>query len=113
MASAFASLLAGKKIDAASAGSRPAEKMNPMMISAMEELGIDMMHRPPRKLDDVLAEFKPDMIITMGCGEECPYIPGVERIDWDLPDPAGQTIEVMREIRDSIKDRVESLAGGL
>lgn len=109
MASAFARYYAGDRIDVLDAGSLPAETINPMMEAVMSEKGIDMAYRYPRSIDTVVAESKPDMIITMGCGEECPYLPGVVMEDWDLPDPSGQPIEFMREVRDEIEDRVRGL----
>lgn len=111
MASAFARFLGGNRIDALDAGSTPAEQVNPLMETAMAEVGIDMTYRHPRSIDSVIEETRPDMIITMGCGEQCPFIPGVRYQDWDLPDPAGKPIEFMREIRDEIRQRVERLIG--
>jgi len=109
MASAYAQFLFGRQIDASSAGSQPAEDINPVMQAVMQEKGIDMAFRRPRSIDDALAECKPDRIITMGCGEACPIIPGVKIEDWDLPDPAGQSIDFMRRIRDEIESRVTQL----
>lgn len=109
MAWAYARRLGGDRIDALSAGSTPADRVNPMMVEAMEEEGIDMAFVGTNSLASVLETEKPEMIITMGCGEECPVIPGVERLDWDLPDPAGGDIDVMRSVRDEIKQRVASL----
>ncbi|MBC2716072.1 MAG: flavin reductase [Desulfobacteraceae bacterium] len=109
MARAFARYHAGGKIDALSAGTRPAEKINPVMEETMRESGIDVAFRNPRSIDDVVSVTKPDMIITMGCGEECPFIPGVEYEDWDLPDPSGKPIEFVRDVRDEIEKRVKHL----
>jgi protein-tyrosine-phosphatase len=69
--------------------------------------------RKPKSIDDVVALIKPDMIITMGCGEECPFIPGVEYIDWDLADPSGQPIEFVRSVRDEIEEKVKHLIANL
>lgn len=113
MASAFAQYLAGDRMDVLNAGSAPAEKINSGMVEVMKEEGIDMAFRKPRHLDDVLDHDTPDMIITMGCGEECPFIPGVERQDWELADPAGQSVDVMRKVRDEIKGRVTQLINEL
>jgi multimeric flavodoxin WrbA len=109
MAAAFAQYLAGEKIEAASAGSEPAEKINLDMVKAMEEKGIDMGFRKTRSLDKAASDLQPDIIITMGCGEACPFIPGMQRMDWDLPDPAGQSMDVMRNIRDEIEKKVKAL----
>jgi len=109
MAKAFARYHAGGEIDALSAGSTPAEHINPLMVQAMQESGIDAAFQNPRSIDDVVAVAKPDMIITMGCGEECPFIPGVAYEDWDLPDPAGQPIEFVRTVRDEIEAKVKRL----
>lgn len=109
MARAFAGYHAGGRIDAQSAGSRPAEKINPLMEEAMRESGIDVAFQKPRSLDAALAEYKPDMIVTMGCGEECPFVPGVEFENWDLPDPAGKPIEFVRTVRDDIEQKVKHL----
>ena len=109
MASGFAQYHAGGKIDAFSAGSQPAAAVNPLMEEAMRESGIDVAFRVPRSIDAVMAKTRPDMVITMGCGEECPFIPGVQYENWDLPDPAGKPIEFMRTVRDEIEKRVKHL----
>ena len=109
MSGAFAQYLAGDKIEAFTAGSTPAEKIAPLMMKVMAEKGIDMEFRKPKSLQSVLETVKPDMIVTMGCGEQCPFVPGTEKVDWDLPDPAGKDIEFMRNVRDEIEKRVVSL----
>ncbi len=109
MAAAFCQHLAGDKIEAASAGSEPAEKINLDMVKAMAEKGIDMGFRKTRFLDKAASELQPEMIITMGCGEACPFIPGMQRLDWDLPDPAGKSMDVMRNVRDEIEKKVKAL----
>jgi arsenate reductase len=109
MAAAFAQYFAGEKVEAASAGSEPAGQINSDMVKAMAEKGIDMGFRKTRLLDQAASEMQPDMIVTMGCGEACPFIPGSERLDWDLPDPAGQSMDVMRRVRDDIENRVKAL----
>jgi len=109
MAAAFAQYFAGEKLEAASAGSEPAGQINSDMVKAMAEKGIDMGFRKTRLLDQAASEMKPDMIVTMGCGEACPFIPGSERLDWDLPDPAGQSMDVMRRVRDDIENRIKAL----
>ncbi len=109
MAAAFARQMAGNALDVACAGSQPAEAANPVMQAVMEEIGFDMAFRPPRALHEALAKETPHMIVTMGCGEECPFVPDVEMIDWELPDPSGQTEDFMRRVRDEIQARVEAL----
>ncbi len=111
MASAFAASMAGERIEALYAGSTPAREINPVMADVMAEAGIDMAYRTPRSIQEVIDEVTPDMIITMGCGDQCPFIPGVTYEDWDLPDPAGRDIEFMRKIRDEIRERVTRLIG--
>ena len=107
MAAAFARMYAGDRLDVASAGSEPAEAPNPMMVEVMQEMGVDMAFGATRALEAAVALQPPDEIITMGCGEACPVVPGAVRQDWDLPDPAGQSIEFMRDLRDRIEDRVK------
>ena len=109
MASAFAQFLAGDKLDVSNGGSEPAEKINPDMVTVMHEKGIDMGFRRPRSMADAISKETPELIITMGCGEQCPLVPGARIIDWDLPDPAGQSIAFMREVRDEIEQRVLGL----
>lgn len=109
MAAAFARYHAGGRIDAMSAGSRPAAAVNPLMEEAMRESGIDVAFSIPRSMDEAVTATRPDLIITMGCGEECPFIPGVSYENWDLPDPAGKPIEFVRTLRDEIENRVKHL----
>ncbi len=109
MASAFAQFLAGDKLDVSNGGSEPAEKINPDMVTVMHEKGIDMGFRQPRSMADAISKETPELIITMGCGEQCPLVPGAKIIDWDLPDPAGESIAIMREVRDEIEQRVSGL----
>ncbi len=109
MASAFAQYNGGDKIEAFSAGSTPVETLNPIMEEVMAEKGIDMAFRTPRSIEDAVSNIKPDMIVTMGCGEECPFVPGVQRSDWELPDPAGKPLEFMRSVRDDIENRINRL----
>jgi arsenate reductase len=103
---------AGGRHEALSAGTTPAGRVHPEVVVAMGELGIDVSDRTPRKLDHELAE-RADVVVTMGCGDECPYIPGKRYIDWDLPDPKGRPIEEVRAIRDDIAGRVEDLLAQL
>jgi arsenate reductase (thioredoxin) len=97
---------------ARSAGTTPGERVHPEVVAAMEELGIDLSGRIPRKLSEGDARWA-DVVVTMGCGDKCPYIPGRRYIDWDLPDPNGQPLDVVRETRDEIARRVEALVGEL
>lgn len=109
MASSFAAYMAGDKIDALNGGSAPADAINPLMVEVMQEKGIDMAFRSPKSIEQAISKEKPDIIITMGCGEECPFVPGAKRENWDLPDPAGKTIDFMRNVRDEIEKRVIEL----
>ena len=113
MASAFAQYFAGYKIEALSGGSRPEIEINPVMVEAMGEKGIDVAFRKTQSLESAISDVKPDMIITMGCGEECPYVPRATVKDWDLPDPAGKSIDFMRTVRDEIEERVKGLIKSL
>jgi len=112
MAAGFLSDLAGERIDVRSAGSMPGDQINPVAVEAMAEVGIDITGEQPKKLteDAVIAS---DVVITMGCGDECPYFPGKRYEDWVLTDPAGQGIDVVREVRDEIKARIEDLIASL
>ena len=109
MAAAFAQKLAGDKLDVASAGSVAKDHINPMMVDVMQEKGIDMGFRTTTPLVDAIEKHQPEIIVTMGCGEECPYVPGCKMIDWDLPDPAGQSMEFMQTVRDRIENNVIDL----
>jgi arsenate reductase (thioredoxin) len=97
---------------AASAGTTPAERVHPEVVEAMGELGVDLAARVPRALDREMAE-RADVVVTMGCGDECPYIPGKRYLDWDLEDPKGRTVEEVRATRDEIERRVEALIAEL
>ncbi|GAA3710618.1 arsenate reductase ArsC [Zhihengliuella alba] len=112
MAAAFLTALAGDRIEVRSAGSQPADRINPAAVEAMREVGIDMSAEVPKVLtaDAVQAS---DVVITMGCGDECPYFPGKRYEDWKLEDPAGQGLESVRPIRDDIKGRIEALIESL
>ncbi len=109
MAAAFTQHLAGERFEVWSAGSDPAAQINPVAVEVMQENGIDMAFRQTRALDDAISTFQPQMIVTMGCGEACPFVPGVERRDWDLPDPSGRSVEFMRTVRDEIARNVKEL----
>lgn len=93
---------------AISAGTQPGERVHPEVLQAMAELGIDLSQLKPQKLTDELASGA-QLLITMGCGEACPYIPGLKRDDWPLEDPKGKSIERVRDIRSEVKDRVLEL----
>ena len=98
--------------EARSAGTTPAGRVHPEVVEAMAELGIDLGGRRPRKLSQSDAEWA-DVVVTMGCGDECPYIPGKLYLDWDLPDPKGQPLDAVRATRDEIERRVQMLVGEL
>jgi len=112
MAAGFLTHLAGDRVDVLSAGSMPGDQVNPVAVAAMAEVGIDIAGEQPKKLTDD-AVIASDVVITMGCGDECPYYPGKRYEDWVLTDPAGQGIEVVREVRDEIRARIEDLIAGL
>jgi arsenate reductase (thioredoxin) len=97
---------------AGSAGTQPGERVHPQVVEAMRELGIDLAGRTPQRLTREMAE-RADVVVTMGCGDECPYVPGKRYIDWDLDDPAGLPLERVREIRDEIARRVQELVADL
>ena len=108
MAAGFMRELGGDQVDVLSAGSAPKDSINPVAVEAMAELGIDIANQKPKILTPEAVQ-KSDVVITMGCGDACPYYPGKRYEDWKLDDPAGQGIEPVRRIRDEIKARVESL----
>jgi arsenate reductase len=112
MAAGYLSALAGDRVEVLSAGSEPAELINPVAVEAMAEEGIDIAGNVP-KLLTVDAVRESDVVVTMGCGDTCPIFPGKRYEDWELDDPAGQGIEAVRPIRDDIKRRVEQLLGEL
>lgn len=112
MSEAFFKRAAQGRHSAASAGTRPAERVHPEVVAAMGELGIDLAGRTPRGLDRELAA-QADVVVTMGCGDECPYIPGTRYVDWDLQDPSGRPLQQVRAIRDDIARRVEELVSEL
>jgi arsenate reductase len=95
-----------------SAGTRPADHVHPVVVDAMREQGIDLSQRQPQTLTEELAEWA-DVVVTMGCGDECPYIPGKKYIDWDVTDPDGKPLGEVRAIRDDINTRVKLLANDL
>jgi arsenate reductase (thioredoxin) len=103
---------AGDRIEVRSAGSEPADQINPVAVEAMTEVGIDITAAQPKILT-VDAVRGSDVVITMGCGDTCPIFPGKRYEDWDLEDPAGQGIDVVRRVRDDIRDRVHALTSEL
>jgi arsenate reductase (thioredoxin) len=108
MAAAWLTKLAGDKVEVRSAGSAPADSINPAVVEAMIEVGIDISHEMPKVLTTSAVE-QSDVVITMGCGDACPFFPGKRYLDWPLNDPAGQGVAAIRPIRDEIKALVEDL----
>jgi arsenate reductase (thioredoxin) len=112
MSEALFTRAAAGRHEARSAGTSPGDRVHPEVVAVMRELGIDLADRKPQRLTNELAQWA-DVIVTMGCGDECPYIPGKRYLDWDLPDPKRMPVEQVRVIRDEIADRVRALAGEL
>jgi arsenate reductase (thioredoxin) len=112
MAAGWLRHLAGDAVEVRSAGSEPADQINPVAVRAMREAGIDITAEQPKKLEYATAQAS-DVIITMGCGDACPIFPGKRYEDWNLDDPAGQPIETVRRIRDEIRTRIEKLVAKL
>jgi protein-tyrosine-phosphatase len=112
MAAALLDHEAHGRVQVSSAGSQPAAELNPAVVAAMAEIGLDLSRAYPKPLtgDQVQAS---DVVITMGCGDACPFYPGQRYLDWDLPDPAGLDLEGVRPIRDEIRQRVRQLLGEL
>jgi arsenate reductase (thioredoxin) len=109
MAAAWFNRLADpEKARAISAGTAPGARVHPEVITAMNEVGVDLSLGTPQLLTDALAE-QATLLITMGCGEACPHVPGIERDDWPLEDPKGKSVERVREIRDDVRDRIAAL----
>ena len=108
MAAAYLTHLAGDRVEVRSAGSAPAESVNPAAVAAMLEEGIDMSAETPKMLTDAAVRAS-DVVITMGCGDTCPIYPGKRYEDWALDDPAGQGVDAVRPIRDEIRRRIEAL----
>jgi arsenate reductase len=108
MSAALLERAAEGRHEASSAGTTPGEHVHPEVVEVMREIGIDLADRVPRKLTTELAE-QADVVITMGCGDECPYIPGKRYIDWDLQDPKGRPVDEVRATRDEIARRVSEL----
>jgi arsenate reductase (thioredoxin) len=112
MSQALFERAAGGRHGARSAGTTPGDRVHPEVAEAMKELGIDLSDRRPKRLTTEDAEWA-DVVVTMGCGDKCPYIPGRRYLDWDLPDPKGQPLDTVRATRDEIAARVEELVAEL
>ncbi|MEI9912578.1 MAG: arsenate reductase ArsC [Bacteroidota bacterium] len=113
MSQAFANIIGGEKVEAYSSGSRPSGKINPKAIAAMKELGYDLATHYSKSLDEV-KEYAPfDAVVTMGCGDACPWMPAKQFIDWEIPDPRDMNEEDFRNVRDLIKDKVKDLLASL
>jgi arsenate reductase len=112
MAAGWLRHLAGDRVEVRSAGTEPADQINPVAVAAMREVGIDIIRQTPTLLDHHAARAS-DVIITMGCGDACPVFPGTRHADWQLDDPAEKSIEAVRRIRDDIRDRVHQLVDEL
>ena len=113
MAEAFARIHGGDTVEAFSSGSRPSGKINPKAIAAMKELGYDLATHHSKSLDEV-KEYAPfDAVVTMGCGDACPWMPAKQFIDWQIPDPRDMNEEDFRKVRDFIKDKVKGLLASL
>jgi len=109
MSQAFAIMLGGEKVEAFSAGSRPSGKINPKAIAAMRELGYDLSSHHSKSLDEVM-KFAPfDVVVTMGCGDACPWMPSKQFIDWQIPDPKNMNENEFRKVRERIKEEVRKL----
>ena len=103
---------AGDRVEVLSAGSEPADQLNPAVVEAMKESGIDISRETPKRLEDGMVR-EADVVITMGCGDACPVYPGKHYEDWELEDPSGKDLATVRRIRDEIERRVDSLLAGL
>ncbi|MEV5011217.1 arsenate reductase ArsC [Streptomyces sp. NPDC056159] len=112
MGAAFLTHLAGDRVEVRSAGSAPADAVNPAVVEAMKEVGVDISAQRPKVLTTEAVRSS-DVVITMGCGDACPVFPGKRYLDWQLEDPAGQGVEAVRPIRDAIEQRVRELLGEL
>jgi arsenate reductase len=112
MAAAFLTHLGGDRVRVRSAGSQPADAVNPAVVEAMREVGIDIAAEIPKILTTDAVQAS-DVVVTMGCGDTCPYFPGKRYLDWELPDPAGQGVRAVRPIRDEIEQRVRGLLAEL
>ncbi len=113
MSQAFAKMLGGENVEAYSAGSKPSGIVNPKAIAAMKELGYDLSTHDSKSLDEVKAFAPFDAVVTMGCGDACPWMPAKQFIDWQIPDPKHMEPQQFNEVRDFIKEKVKELMDGL
>jgi protein-tyrosine-phosphatase len=112
MAAGMMKAIAGEAVEVFSGGSEPADQVNPLAVAAMAEIGIDISHAEPERWTDD-AVLAADVVVTMGCGDECPYFPGKRYLDWDLSDPADLELDEVRVVRDEIESRVRALLADL
>jgi arsenate reductase len=112
MSQALFNRAAGERHEARSAGSEPADRVHPEVIAAMDEVGLDLRNETPKRLTHELAEWA-DVVVTMGCGDACPYITGRRYLDWELEDPKGQSLDAVRATRDEIDRRISGLLAEL
>ncbi len=113
MSQAFAKMLGGKNVEAFSAGSKPSGVVNPKAIAAMKELGYDLSVHESKSLEEVKSSAPFDAVVTMGCGDACPWMPAKKFIDWEIPDPRNLNEEEFRKVRDLVKSKVEELLSSL
>lgn len=109
MSQAFAKILGGKNVEAYSAGSKPSGVVNPKAIAAMKEVGYDLSAHDSKSLDEVKVYAPFDAVVTMGCGDACPWMPAKQFVDWEIPDPKNMEREAFNKVRDFIKEKVETL----
>jgi arsenate reductase (thioredoxin) len=109
MSQAFAKIIGGDSVEAYSAGSKPSGKINPKAIASMKELGYDLSQHHSKNLDEVKEDAPFDVVVTMGCGDACPWMPAKRFIDWQIPDPKEMNEDDFRHVRDFIRDKVRSL----
>lgn len=109
MAQAFANMIGGKNIEAYSAGSKPSGIINPKAIAAMKELGYDLSNHHSKSLDEIKEHAPFDAVVTMGCGDACPWMPAKKFIDWEIPDPRNMEAEDFNNVRDLIREKVSTL----
>jgi arsenate reductase len=108
MSEALLTLAANGRHEGRSAGTAPADAVHPEVVEAMLELGVDLADRAPRRLSRADAEWA-DVVVTMGCGDACPFVPGTRYVEWELEDPAGRPLEAVKEIRDEVARRIDAL----
>jgi arsenate reductase (thioredoxin) len=109
MAEAFAKIFAGTRVDSFSAGSKPSGKINPKAIQSMKELGYDLTTHSSKSLEEVKQDSPFDAVVTMGCGDACPWMPAKKFVDWDIPDPKGMNEDDFRKVRELISEKVKTL----